>query len=281
MSQAKEKRPDSRSSVNNDYDKAKNYWTQQLQVQHELMGVSDIGGCGLTEVLYRHFEEERHLRHLISFNRQQTILELGSGNGRWAIALAPLVKQYIAVDFSQQMLDIARSRVEHFKLSNVSFYCFAVQDYKLQLPLDIVYLSGISQYLQDIDMKKLLTRLKQFLRPDAVIIDRSTIHRRQRLMSAVPDYFYIYRTAEELKQLFCEAGFTLCYQQQSYRFLNVPGIVRRLLSARQVTSIIKRTTPLSFHFLRALAWISEHTWGHTGEVLDYSHDFFIFNRRTE
>jgi hypothetical protein len=67
---------ESSRSANSNYRKAKQYWTQQSSVQHELMGVSDIGGCGKTEVLYRHFEEVRHLRRLIVFNHQKTILEL-------------------------------------------------------------------------------------------------------------------------------------------------------------------------------------------------------------
>jgi hypothetical protein len=178
------------------------------------------------------------------------------------------------------MLDIARSRAEHFKLNNISFHCSDVQDFTPQIPLDIVYLSGVSQYLQDIDMKTLLMRLKEFLCPDAVMIDRSTIHLRQRLISEQPDYFCIYRTAEELTQLYYNAGFSIRYQRPSYRFLNTPGIIRRFFCIHHVATMIKLTAPLSFHFLRALAWTCAHTWGPTGEVLDFSHDFFIFNRST-
>jgi SAM-dependent methyltransferase len=268
------------SSKENDYRQSYKYWMRQAAVRPELMGVSAIGGCGLAEVLYRHFEELRHLRRIVSFDRQKTVLELGSGNGRWAISLAPLVNHYTAVDFSQQMLDIARRRAENLKLDNITFYRATAQDYTPPIPFDIVYLSGISQYLHDADLKALLARLSQSLRPSAVLIDRSTIHRRRRQLTTNPDYFCIYRTAVELEQIFEEAGFILHYRRPSYRFLNVPGIMGRLLSCRQSSNLIGLTAPLSFHLLRMLAWLSERICGPSGEMVDFSHDFFVCHRRT-
>jgi len=266
------------SSKENDYRQSYEYWMKQTAERPELLGVSDIGGCGLTEILYRHFEESRHLRRLVSFDRQKTVLELGSGNGRWAIALAPLVKHYEAVDFSQPMLDIARARTALLKLDNITFCRATVQDYIPKTSFDIVYLSGITQYLHDDDLLKLLERLHRSLGPNATLIDRSTVHRRQRILTGQQDYFCIYRTYEELEQLFKDAGFVLDCRQQSYLFLNMPGIMRRLLSCRQCASIVSFTAPFSFHFLRALAKVSRQFWGPTGEVVDFSHDFFIFHR---
>ncbi|MRR16567.1 MAG: class I SAM-dependent methyltransferase [Deltaproteobacteria bacterium] len=267
-------------SKDSDYRQSYEYWMKQTAVRPELLGVSDIGGCGLTEVLYRHFEESRHLRRLVAFDRQKTVLELGSGNGRWAISLAPLVKHYDAVDFSQPMLDIARTRAALLKLDNITFCREAAQDYIPTSSFDIVYLSGVTQYLHDADLRKLLKRLYRSLRPNAVIIDRSTVHRRQRLLTDRQDYFCIYRTSDELEQIFREAGFKLDYRRQSYLFLNVPGVLRRLLSSRQCAGAVRLTAPLSFHFLRILANASRRIWGPTGEVVDFSHDFFIFHRGT-
>ena len=267
------------SSTDTDYQLSHDYWMRQAAECQELMGVSDIGGCGLTEVLYRHFEEVRHLQSIVSFDRQKTVLELGSGNGRWVISLAPLVKHYTAVDFSQLMLDIARSRAELLKLNNVTFYRATAQDYTPPIPFDIAYLSGVSQYLHDADLQALLARLNQSLRPGAILIDRSTIHHRQRLLSEQTGYFSIYRTADELKRLFEDAGFVNHYQRPSYRVLNVPGRLGRLLRAGNCARAVAITAPQSFHLLRAIALAVERLWGPTGEMVDFSHDFFLFHRR--
>ena len=265
-------------STDADYRLSHIYWSKIVPDRLELMGVSGIGGCGLTEVLYRHFEELRHLRKIVAFDRQKTVLELGSGNGRWAISIAPLVKQYIAVDFSQQMLDLSRQRAENLHLDNISFCLASAQDFTPEMPVDVVYLSGVSQYLHDAELKALLVRLKPSLQPDVLLVDRSTIHRRQRLLSIQQGYFCIYRTAEELKQVFEEGGFLLHYRCRSYRFLNVPGIMGRLLSCSPSANVVSLTAPISFHLLRGVAWLSERIWGPTGELADYSHDFFIYNR---
>jgi SAM-dependent methyltransferase len=261
-----------------DYALAHAYWAQQDNKFPELMGVAGIGGCGFSEVLYRHYEEVRNFRKIVSLNNKMTVLELGAGAGRWAVSLAPLVKHYIAVDFSQQMLEVAREKAEKNHLRNITFCKAAAQDFIPNCPIDIAYLSGISQYLYDEDFRVLLNHLSPFLRPNAILIDRSTIHLRNRQHSQRTDYFCIYRTADEIENLFNDEGYLLNSQIQSYRFLNVPGIMGRLLSCRQCGNIVRFTSPLSFHLLRLLAWVSGHIWGETGELADFSHDFFIFKR---
>jgi len=268
------------NSTDTDYQLAQAYWTRQAAERPELMGVAGIGGCGLTEVLYRHFEEVRHLRSIVAFDRQKTVLELGSGNGRWVISLAPLVGHYTAVDFSQQMLDIARGRTERLKLGNITFCKATAQNYTPTKSVDVAYLSGITQYLHDVDLKIFLTRLSQYLRPGAVLIDRSTIHRHQRLLSEQKDYFSIYRMADELKRLFEDAGFVNHYQRPSYHVLNVPGRLGHLLRSGNCARAVAITAPLSFHLLRTLALAAELVWGPTGEMVNFSHDFFLFHRRT-
>ncbi len=263
------------------YEVAQHYWTHQRDALPELFGVADIGGSGLTEVLYRHHEELRHLRRIVAFGPRQTVLEIGSGNGRWAISLAPSVSRYVAVDFSRQMLDVARQRAAEAGLENIVFCESAAQSYMPTMNFDVVYFSGVSQYIRDDDLKRLLERLMPFVKPGGVVVDRSTIHRRQRLVSERTDYFSIYRTADELVHLFDAVGWANYYRQPSYLFLNFPGAIQWLLSRRKCARLVGATAPLSFHLLRAMACVGSLLFKPTGVVLDFSHVFSLFRRKDE
>ncbi len=263
-----------------DYEKARNYWGHKKGVTPEIYGVAGIGGAGLTEIVYRHHEELRHLLRIVPFEEKDSVLELGCGNGRWVTSIAPLVENYVAVDFSKQMLDISRDRARRLGLTNITFCEAEAQHYSPSMNFDTVYLSGVSQYLHDEDLKKLLQRLLSHMPPDGVVVDRSTIHRRCSSSSTQPDYFSIYRTTKDLISIFESAGLENFYQRQSYAFLSFPRTIQRILNASRTANLVAALAPLSFVVLRFCAHMNRALFEHKGELVDYSHDFFLF-RKTE
>jgi SAM-dependent methyltransferase len=206
----------------------------------------------------------------------KTVLELGCGNGRWISALGPRVRHYVAVDFSPAMINIARRRTAAAGLRNVEFHEAAVQDFQTDERFDLIYLSGVSQYLHDPDFEVALTRLLALLRPGGVVIDRSTVHLREREVRHGEGYFSIYRTSAEIEELFREAGYQRRVCRPSYRFLYFPRPLRVLLRKRRVAQLLKRIAPLSFPVLETAAAASAMLFRPTGEALDYSHEFALF-----
>jgi SAM-dependent methyltransferase len=253
------------------------YWSNQPVATPELLGVAAIGGGGFLEALYRHWEEVRHLTRLIPFNRDTSVLELGCGNGRWIESIAPLVKYYEAVDFSQQMIAIANERIRRRGLDNVQLFHAAVRDHTPTSAFEVVYLSGVSQYLRDDELSHLLSRLRNYLKPGGILVDRSTLHRYERQIKNVDGYASIYRTANELGEIFQKAGLTNVYHRESYTSLNFVQIIQRLLNRHKVTRLLIATAPLSFVVLRACANLSNAVVGRVGEMKIYSHDFMLFS----
>jgi SAM-dependent methyltransferase len=264
--------------MTNDYQTARHYWSHQNAAVPELLGVAALGGCGLTEVIYRHHEEVRHFMRLVPLARTTSLLELGCGNGRWVTALGPRVGHYTAVDFSAQMLAEARRRTTAMGLANVHFIEASAQDYVPERTFDVIYLSGVTQYLHDEDLSQLLQRLRPHLSSDGVIVDRSTLHRRARMMATQPGYFSIYRTGDELIQVFATAGWSNHYRARSYRFLNFSRSVQRVLGTWPIHRLVAATAPVSFAGLRLAAGVRDACFGPTGELVDYSHEFFLFRR---
>jgi ubiquinone/menaquinone biosynthesis C-methylase UbiE len=260
-----------------DYRVAHDYWMREPAINPDFPGIAAFGGGGRTELLYRHYYECQHLRGLIRFNAQMSVLDLGCGSGRWIESLAPLVSRYVAVDYSQAMLDVASRRVRSLGLSNVTLLCAPAQDYAPGERFDVVYLSGVTQYLHDRDLEPMLRKLVGQIKPGGVIVDRSTVHQRTRTASAQPSYFCIYRTADELIALYSRAGAENTYHAKSYPFLSLPAGVQNLLNRPRIHGAIGATVPASLWALRAGAWAAGLLLRPAGELTEYSHDFFAFS----
>lgn len=257
---------------------SKMYWINQGGQSTELAGVAPIGGMGLTEIIFRHHEEVRHLKKIITIKETTTILELGCGNGRWIQSLAPFVSRYVGVDFSSTMLDLAQTRVTQADLVNVTLIQAEAQDFEPDGKFDLIYLSGISQYIDDDELLAIIIRLVQHLKPGGAILDRSTTHRRERTMSQQPGYFCIYRTRAEIVALYTLAGIANTYQGPSYIFLNFPSMFYKKLNHRWCHKLIINANPVFISLLRVSARLSSAIFGELGEVRDYSHDFLRFHR---
>ncbi len=268
----------------NFYETALHYWTTQPSENPELLGVPAVGGGGPIEVLYRQYEELRHFRRIVPIDKSKLLLELGCGNGRWAIALAPLLNYYEGVDFSAQMIAIARSRAEKHGLKNVGFFEAAAQAYGPVHSFDVIYLSGVTQFIEDGDLITLVSELRRYLKPGGVIVERSTvkINGREEVLARTSDqYTSIYRTAQELSSLFYTAGFHKSYQRESYAYFNFPPKVNAFFNRRKIVKMIRGTAPLSFIILRLLALMSRKTLGPLGEMRDYAHVFMRFRRSSD
>lgn len=263
-----------------DYAVACDYWSKDAATAErpEQAGCPPIGDCGLVESLYRHFEESRNLRKLVAFEKRHKVLELGCGNGRWTLALAPLVNHYTGVDFSEQMLSIARKRAGADRLSNTSFACAKAQDFLPDGKVDVLYLGGVSQYIHDGDLSAMLSRLHGHVAEKGVLIDRSTVHFQTRSSLDEDDCFCIYRTPEEIESIFSEAGFRLRIRTPSHIHLNFPNFARRILKTNFASHAVEACAPMSFHALRMAAYATRAILGRRGWEAEFSHDFFIFEK---
>ena len=258
------------------YQAIHSYYSQAHAPEH--LGSVPFGDGGRAEVEYRHSEEVRHLKRMIAFSRQQTVLELGSGNGRWAVALAPLVGRYVGVDFSPTMVAAARQRAAQCGLNNVTFCEAAIQDYTPAHTFDIIYLSGVSQHLHDVDLKVLLGGLHARLATNGTVVDRSTVHQTERLVLEEGNYFSVYRTANEVVELFDGCGWCNYYRKSSYRPLWFPPSVRSRTAGRKFARLVIASAPVSFYLLRAWAIASGDRYRRTAE---FSHDFFLFRPKAQ
>jgi SAM-dependent methyltransferase len=257
------------------YEIAKKYW-EVCRDGVETFGVAGIGGGGLTEVLYRHHEEVKHFRRIVKLDSSKAVLELGSGNGRWAAALAPLVDCYVGVDFSEAMVEISRERIAAAGIKNAEINLGSVLTYKPSRKFDVIYFAGVSQYLHDNDLVETLRSLRHALNPGGVIVDRSTTHLHAQKVLENEEYFSLYRTAKDIVDVYGRGGLKCVYNAPSYRFLSFPFRVTKHVGRPLVTKIVAAFAPLSFMALKLSAMTSSLFFPPWGELLEFSHEFFVF-----
>jgi len=106
-----------------------------------------------------------------------TVVDLGAGTGRFAVAVAPHCRQVIAVDVSPAMLQFLRHRISEAALSNIECVEAGFLTYEhAGAPADIVYTRNALHHLPDFWKAIALCRIAQMLRPGGLLRLRDLIY---------------------------------------------------------------------------------------------------------
>lgn len=263
--------------------KSYNYWNKWKQENQSLVGVYPVGGGGEFGIYYRHFFEAKRLKDKIKLTSDQVILELGCGNGRWAFEFAPLVNYYVGIDINHAAIQYCKEKSKNLTISNLEFFESSIDsfDWTYAKKIDVLYFSGVSQYLTDHDLAMILIKYQNHLSDKCIVIDRSSVNLKERLIRDDPDYYSIYRTPNEVVALFGNHNLKAADIFQSYVFLRNTSLF--------TNNIIKRmaliAVPFSFYFFLVVAKITNLI---TGRTLDryvdpydgknFAHNFFVFKK---
>lgn len=251
------------------------------------VGICPMGTGDVFEIPYRHYWELEHFKKMAPKKNGLKILGVGCGAGRWGISLAENGAFYVGIDVSPPQLNIARKSALTAGIESIMFIEVSILDYcppEGQF-FDIISCEGVLQYLTDDQVLLFLTRAKNWLCNDGIIIDRSTVIRDStRYEKADDEYFCIYRTGKELCTMFEKAGFVSAYQKRTYTYLRM-GFLWKIRPVRYLFAHGMNVFPLTtFTTMRALSILVELLIGESGLEPDgrfYSHEFFAFALRKE
>jgi SAM-dependent methyltransferase len=245
----------------------------------QLVGMYPLGGGALLEAPYRHYFEVRHFKKLVALTKDMNVLELGSGNGRWVNALAPLVKHYTAVDLTPEAVAIARDTAAKNGIRNVALHETSISDFKGERLYDLIYFSGVSQFLQDDELGQVIDTLNACTKSSTAVIDRSTLNFGARSVTDTSDYYSIYRTPEELDAVFREYGYARNYRKTSYRYMRgASRLQRHPRIERELQKIIPMTQPLSLYLMLFVSFVADVVNPIDPVARGWSHDFSRFEK---
>lgn len=136
-----------------------NYWDRRARRYH---------ASTKSTVVHDPFYEKLRAR----ISPQTSVLDVGAGSGRFALALAPQGREIIAVEPNAAMLDYLRQDAQASGLTNISYSHTTWQDAPGDLQADIVICSHVLYPIRDI--APFLAKLQRAARQTCYIYMRAT-----------------------------------------------------------------------------------------------------------
>jgi SAM-dependent methyltransferase len=186
-------------------------------------GVFNSFGTALSiEMQYRCYWEFRTFMEFVKFPQNASVLELGSGTGRWAAALSPYVASYTGVELDGRLVDGANDAMKNYGIDNVLCVEGDLVDYleNCKEKFDLIYSAGMSMVFSDETLEHILSKASGCLKSKGIIVDRSTTSPSAHNIKR-EGYTSWYRTDAWMKELFGRAlaGFDLYKEVRAYPFL--------------------------------------------------------------
>lgn len=249
------------------------HWNSKT-IDPEIDGVAPMGGGGKLEIYYRNYFEAKHFRKIIK-TKDKTLLEIGCGAGRWALNLYNTLNYYEGIDISFPSIELAKNRIKLRGINNCKFYQGNIKDFNPAIKYDIIYFSGVTQYVESDELTQLIKIVKSWLKPEGIIIDRSTITLEAKTIIGLRgDYFSIYRTPNEIIKLFNQEYLKLLYQNRTYRFLRFNNTY-----SNKLIYVLKFLPSVLYYFLYFLTYVQDVLYPKIFRediCGKFSHDFFVF-----
>lgn len=116
---------------------------------------------------FRDFQQEAHdIMSYIHLKADQTLLEIGTGTGHFAVEAARYCHQVYAIDVSQAMVDVVQGKIRSLNLANLSVSRAGFLDYEPpETSLDAVVSKWVLHHLPDFWKMVALHRIFNLLKP--------------------------------------------------------------------------------------------------------------------
>lgn len=191
-------------------DTVKNFFDKRAQKDVE--NLMTITSFNENDTLKKRQEEEINLiSKKIDFYGKK-LLEIGCGVGRWAEFFHDKCSEYVGIDYSENLIEIAEKQ---FNFSNCYFKILSateIDEKNLPItgPYDIIFMTGLIMYLNDKDINIMIEKINKIKHKNSIIYIRestSVLDTRLTLkdfysQELESDYNVIYRTKEELLEFF-------------------------------------------------------------------------------
>ena len=139
-------------------------------------------------VIERDIYEKSKVGPLLKLNKNDKVLDIGCGVGRWGEEVLNHGAQYVGIDFSSNLISLAQNNLskfdnEEYDLINCSFQEIMtyIKKSKIELPYNKIICTGFFMYLNDNDIIDGLINLVELIYEDCLIYIKESISMNDRL----------------------------------------------------------------------------------------------------
>ncbi|MCK4752342.1 MAG: class I SAM-dependent methyltransferase [Planctomycetes bacterium] len=202
----------------------KKFWDNRAQQyeQSKSLSVTNLEEDEELQQLKVQLEHE-HIFRLLKIAPNMQILDLGAGIGAWSAVFASKCKKVVAVEYSENMLEIARQTAKEDSVNNIDFICQDVLEFRTEQKFDVIFCSGLLLYLDDSQVAKLLLNIKGHSKKDTVLLLREPagINGRYEIIDKYSEalkasYSALYRTNKEYITMFNQIGYSIVCDEDMF-----------------------------------------------------------------
>jgi trans-aconitate methyltransferase len=139
-------------------------------------------------------------------DQEGSVLDLGSGIGRWTEYFARRFARIVAVEASRPLFEAMAQRCS--PLVNVKMIHGDVMQFQPEDHYEVIFLGGMLMYLNEDDVIRLLRKLVSSLQPGGMILCRETTVRKGEVTRR-GDYQAVYRSVENYRRIFSVCGLSV------------------------------------------------------------------------
>ncbi len=111
-------------------------------------------------------ERLRRLLRLMDLGPQCILADFACGNGMLMELVAPMVQEYVGVDFSQRFIEAANRKRDRLAIRNASFVCARIEDFCAEYPehFDISLVMDASEHIPDGEWASILAGIRSSMK---------------------------------------------------------------------------------------------------------------------
>jgi len=152
----------------------------------------------------------------LRLTKNDVVVDLGAGNGRYSLFFAPKVQKVVAVEFTDEFASSIRKQAAASHINNIEVLNMSAEDFCRDDSADVVFVSMLLHYLDDEQYRRTVSNISRTLKRGGILFffetvslldDEFFIDKFSEDLNA--DYTSLYRTAKQYADSFCEKGFAL------------------------------------------------------------------------
>jgi len=132
----------------------------------------------------------------LPLSKNDVLVDLGAGNGRFSLLFAPKVRSVIAVEYMNNFASAIVKQAKERDIANIEVINSPAENFCRENYADIVFVSGLLHYLDCEQYNLTINNISKTLKPGGTLFLRETI-------SVLENEFIVDKFSEELNAHYC------------------------------------------------------------------------------